>query len=362
GITAGYKWTNKWKKKNSGHKTGYNPKWKEGRPWLQYKIEDDNGCKTGALYCAICTKYKQTSSTGPRAWVDRLDKIKEHENSAQHNAALSESLNNTLDDMAARINTEAGEAILNALHVLKFILDKIFLSIYLTDLCIKVGSPSLANLRLAKIANYTSWDIVNELLQILSDEVQDEITRHACSSDSFAIMVNEVCDLTTTKHMAVCCRYINDEGVVQTSFLSDKPIASTTANNLVENIVQQVEDSGLNMAHMTGFASDGAAVFTGRKTGFGNLDKTLENLYFYYKYSSARKASLHAIQEAFNEVPVAPKQAKHHRWLSHENAVKSVVRSYRCIVADLEAGREACQKVDVALAKLERLRDGGNWL
>ncbi|WAR18398.1 hypothetical protein MAR_000236, partial [Mya arenaria] len=52
-------------------------------------------------------------------------------------------------------------------------------------------------------------------------------------------------------------------------------------------------------------------------------------------------ASLHAIQVALNEVPVAPKQAKHHRWLSHENAVKSVVRSYRCIVADLEAGEVA---------------------
>ena len=49
------------------------------------------------------------------------------------------------------------------------------------------------------------------------------------------------------------------------------------------------------------------------------------------------KQQVKSVQSAFNEVPLAIKQAKHHRWLSHEQAISSVVRSYKFIVADLES-------------------------
>lgn len=40
-----------------------------------------------------------------------------------------------------------------------------------TDLCIDVGSDSLANLCLVKNATYSSWDVVYDLLTTLSDAV-----------------------------------------------------------------------------------------------------------------------------------------------------------------------------------------------
>lgn len=98
---------------------------------------------------------------------------------------------------------------------------------------------------------------------------------------------------------------------------------------------------------MAWFASDGAAVFTGQKNGVAKqlkdcnskivtnhcsdhrlalacrdsfqqvtalkkLDDTLDALYKHYNWSSNKKASLQAVQKAFDEVPLAIKQAKHH--------------------------------------------------
>lgn len=105
--------------------------------------------------------------------------MKDHENSAQHKSALSMSLSNTTENLADKINSEAEIAIHDALKVLYFIISKnLPLDLFsdMTDLCISVGSQTLSNLHLAKNANYTSWDIVHELLGLLSSNVRSEVT------------------------------------------------------------------------------------------------------------------------------------------------------------------------------------------
>ena len=122
--------------------------------------------------------------------------------------------------------------------------------------------------------------------------------------------------------------------------------------------------------NMTGFASDGAAVFLG-KNGvptqlkkqslglvnvhckdhrlalacryrfcfiplFKKTDKMLEDTYRYYTNSSKKTTSVKDVQISFRDAPLAIKQAKHHRWLSHDKAVSSFVRSSRSLVVDLE--------------------------
>ena len=137
---------------------------------------------------------------------------------------------------------------------------------------------------------------------------------------------------------------------------------------------------------MTGFTSDGAAVLLGKKNGVGKrlkdinphmitthckdhrlalacrdsyskvpgmwkLDGTLEHLHRYYKYSAKKTASLKEVQSAFNEVHLAIKQAKHHRWLSHEKAVTSIVRSYKSLITDLESSSISNDPVGNGLLK-----------
>ena len=77
----------------------------------------------------------------------------------------------------------------------------------------------------------------------------------------------------------------------------------------------------------------------------------LEDMYRYYKNSSVKTASLKEIQKYFQEVPLNIKQAKHHRWLSHNAAILSIVRTYISIVADLESNTVAANTVGNGLLK-----------
>jgi len=262
----------------------------------------------------------------------------------------------------------------------------------LIDLCIDTRSESLAKLQLVKNATYSSWDIVDDLLTILSDEVKTTVTEEVQRSLSFSTMVDEVCDKRTEKHLAICVRYVSTEGAVKTSFLSDTAIPEANAENLTRKIVGELERHNLLIQNMTGFTSDGAAVFLGKKTGVGKrlkdlnphmvtthcmdhrlalacrdsyasvpgmkkLDETLEHLHKYYKYSAKNAASLKEVQKAFSEAPLAIKQAKHHRWLSHENAVASIVRSYKSLVANLESNTIGSDPVGNGLLKSLRNPD-----
>lgn len=59
------------------------------------------------------------------------------------------------------------------------------------------------------------------------------------------------------------------------------------------------------------------------------LDDTLDSLHKYYKYSSNHTRTLEDVQKAMEGPVLKVKKANHHRWLSHGQAVKSIVNSYR---------------------------------
>ncbi|CAG2213860.1 unnamed protein product [Mytilus edulis] len=305
---------------------------------------------------------KEPNSSGDmtdviKTWVDngyrclRRDKIKEHQDSDQHKDSLKQEVNHTVSDMTAKISSTAQKSIRDALKVLYFLIShNLPLDMFSSfiDLCIELGATNLGNLRLAKCASYTSWDIVQELLDILSKEVTSTVISDMQKSPSYSVMVDEVSDNRTIKHLAICARYINPAGEIQNSFVTDVELQNATAETLTRTITSELTNHQLNLQDMTGFASDGAAVFLGKKTG---VDDTVEKLYKYYKYSCNHSASLKAVQIAFNQAPLTIKQAKHHRWLSHNQAVASIVRSYQAIVVDLETSNISSDPVGNGILK-----------
>ena len=87
-----------------------------------------------------------------------------------------------------------------------------------------------------KNASYSSWDIVDDLLTTLSDQVQETVVSEVKQSPSFSTMVDEIWDRTTEKHLAIYVRYISSEGDVKTSFLSDTAVPEATAENFTNKI------------------------------------------------------------------------------------------------------------------------------
>ncbi|XP_052233238.1 zinc finger protein 862-like [Dreissena polymorpha] len=351
------------------------------------------------MLCTLCQHYQPNGVNGVSAWSQkgcatlRLDKVLAHESSSQHRNSISLSLQSTISTIVNKVDRECEVALLDALKVLQFLVERnLPLSLFadLTDLCIDVGSPNLSKLRLAKNASYTSWDIVNELLTLLCNRVRDEVKEEIRAGPCYSVMVDEVCDLTVQKHMAMCVKYLDPDGNMCTSYLADVTLKSATADVITDAITQVIEDNGLVLDNLTGFASDGAAVFTGAKTGvatqlkarrpglitvhckdhrlalackdsfksnkiFEKTDRLLDDLYKYYRNSSKRSASLKDVQTAFDDAPLSVKEAKHHRWLSHDKAVSGIVRCYRSIVVDLESANIAEDPIGNGL--LKNLRD-----
>ena len=67
----------------------------------------------------------------------------------------------------------------------------------------------------------------------------------------------------------------------------------------------------------------------------------LETLFYFYQNSAVRMASLHAIQEVLNDPSIKCKLAKDVRWLSHDMAIKAVVRILSSLLISLD--REASE-------------------
>lgn len=65
------------------------------------------------------------------------------------------------------------------------------------------------------------------------------------------------------------------------------------------------------------------------------VSEFLDSLYKYYKYSSVSTATLRQLQDVYNSANWRIQQAKHHRWLSYDKAVLTVLKGLSIITEDL---------------------------
>ena len=100
-----------------------------------------------------------------------------------------------------------------------------------------------------------------------------------------------------------------------------KGVAALLKDNNKKVIFIYCRDHSLAVANKDTFASISL---------LNKLDELLNDIYKYYKYSTVNIARLKQVQEAFYEKKLVIKQIKHHRWLLHNQAISSIVRSYQC--------------------------------
>ncbi|CAC5363253.1 unnamed protein product [Mytilus coruscus] len=287
------------------------------------------------MICLLCQKQ---SSVG--VWSDigcktiRLDKIKEHEHCSEHLASVNrESEQENADKCNQKLNQNSRRAFKDVKVIYYSVVHNLSLDLFssLVDLNIELGSCNLNNLKLAKNAKYTSWDIVSELLKLLNDEVRENLFNEMRKSPTYSLMVDEVMDITSHKHLAICARYIDPECNIKNAFICDPLIDDGRAETIIDKIKEELQSAKLPLSKMPAFGSDGAAVLSGRKMVYGQnpslitnhckdhrlalacrdsyknakvvkrLDDTLYNLHKYYKYSCNHTKSLENVQKALGE-------------------------------------------------------------
>ncbi|XP_044147047.1 zinc finger MYM-type protein 1-like [Bufo gargarizans] len=127
-----------------------------------------------------------------------------------------------------------------------------------------------------RMTSYFSPKIQNELICLLGNHVKDKIVADIKKAKYFGILFDSTPDVSHTDQMCEVIRYVHIEGdkvEVKESFLSFFPIAGKTAAELTENILQHLEEDGLDISLCRGQGYDNAATMAGIHGGVQEKNK-----------------------------------------------------------------------------------------
>ena len=137
----------------------------------------------------------------------------------------------------------------------------------LMQLSINLGADYLRELHVGRNACYTSEQIIGELLQCLSQVIEEAVLSSRRGSTFYALMTDESTDIAVLKQLVLLGRCVSATEGVKTSYLCVVDIADGKAESILAAILNFLDAKLLNIAKLRGFGSDGAAVMTGRLSG-----------------------------------------------------------------------------------------------
>ena len=92
----------------------------------------------------------------------------------------------------------------------------------------------------------TIGGIQDSICRVMTKTLVDEIN----SSPSFALMLDESTDITVEKRLSICVRYVQ-LGEAVTKFLVNVPLVDGRAHTIVNTVVEQCSDFGIDLTNMT---------------------------------------------------------------------------------------------------------------
>ncbi|XP_063302374.1 zinc finger MYM-type protein 1-like [Pelobates fuscus] len=212
-----------------------------------------------------------------------------------------------------------------------------------------------------RMTSYFSPKIQNELICLLGNHVKDKIVADIKKAKYFGILFDSTPDVSHTDQICEVIRYVHIEGdhvEVKESFLGFFPVAEKTAAELTENILQHLEEDGLDLSLCRGQGYDNAATMAGihgelnpkalfmpcanhslNLCGvhlFGSVAScvtflgTLERVYSFFSVST------HRWEVLMENLGVTVKRLSQTRWSAHYDAVKPVRANFEKLTSALE--------------------------
>jgi hypothetical protein len=116
-------------------------------------------------------------------------------------------------------------------------------------------------------AKYTSHDIHNDIIQIMTDLVTQTIVDEVGDA-KFTIKVDGARDPTGRENISIVIRYVNDEsGEIKERLLCLATSEKFGASDLADVIFEQIQSRGLDVKNILSQCYDGAAVMSGCTEG-----------------------------------------------------------------------------------------------
>ncbi|CAF4091810.1 unnamed protein product, partial [Adineta steineri] len=119
-----------------------------------------------------------------------------------------------------------------------------------------------------KNASYDSTTTVTELLESISEVIDEKLLTKIRESRIISIMADEGTDINHHQNLSICIRYCDqDTGEPIESFISLLKIKDKDAQTIFNTIVKELEDKNIDLTKIRFTGFDGAAVFSGKFNG-----------------------------------------------------------------------------------------------
>lgn len=372
-------------------KRHYSKNWEKEFSWLMYDGDID-GC-----FCRVCKQSTCASSyigsrsggvwvTKPfRNWKKAVEKMKSHEKSSFHirasQALLITSKEGTVAHQLQRVGVlqrEKNRAAMKSLVRCTHFLTRNHIAhstnfTQLVDLVVSCGARELQVFleNASRNAVYTSRGTVVDFIEALGKWVEESVLNRLQKASYYSIMADECTDITTVEELAIFCRWEENDSPVE-SFVELVPLTKADAESISTVLIKCLKEKNLQVGNIIGMGFDGAATFSGKKSGVqARLKKhaphavfirchchmlqlaciqaanrttrikhvytTLTSLWKYFHYSPKRAQSLKEIQNVLELPELKVIKPSDTCWLAHEHCVKTVKENYEALVVTLES-------------------------
>lgn len=306
-------------------------RWSDSFPWLQYSERLEKA------FCTICSKcymelkvklptsgvtdqnaYTAFVKEGFSNWKKGIERFKSHEQSSVHRHACSSVTFHQSKNVSVMLSNQHTQARIDA----RFCLTKIFETIKflaMQALALRghteVHSNFIQLLRLratdcpklkcwlesSKKYKWTSHDIMNEMLAIMSQQVQRQILSEILKQPFYAIMSDETTDISRKEQMSTNFRYVDESLHIYETFLGFYDIPSTDADTLFTVIKDVLLRFELPINKCRGQCYDGASSVSGSITGLQTRLREIEPR-AWFTHCAGHNFSL-VSQDAMTQIP-----------------------------------------------------------
>lgn len=343
--------------------------WLEKYRWLRYDQD------VQVMSCDVCRKSKMKNAYSRGTNNFNYTNLLRHANSSDHKRAVLATSCELITSSATRATSKAEDA-LTAASKNVYWLAKEELATFkyssLNALTKAQDCPAMKHLCVGRNAQYTSYDIAEEIQDAISSCIEEDIDHITSESPFIGILIDESTDISSSKNLIVYVRVVTSNGDFQTHFLKLLEVESqATAQNIYALIKQQLDLRKIPLSKCLGLATDGASTMTGKENGVAALmvaenpylipvhciahrlalatsqaaksipylvkfQRYLVSIYSYFRHSTNRVHDLQEIERILEDPTLKYQPVYEVRWMSLHLAVQAVRRTLNSLITFLE--------------------------
>ncbi|XP_053406405.1 SCAN domain-containing protein 3-like [Mercenaria mercenaria] len=340
---------------------------------FEWYVADENG----VWHCSVCRECKLDNAYARgHSKPGKTTNHTRHADSNQHKASVTrlkykgkESLPKQVDNILTKEADSITSYMKCAYHQAKHELPKSAFK-ELIDLADNLNVELIKDKSCEPL--YTSNYSLNEFHQSISDVIWEGKYEAIIRSQKYGLIIDESTDIGNKKQLLAYIQYLDEDGV-KCALLENMLITTSHAN--AETITCKIKDclerKQIDISKMVGIGTDGASVMTGSKNGvvkrlkdfapsligvhcaahrcslatsqatksipeLESYSRTVTNIFYYFSNSALRSNKLSEIQSLLNLPSLKFANIHSVRWLSLQNAVEVLYRSYPALVVALE--------------------------